>query len=180
MIYVILAGATTLISILFLVYFNLLNKQKKDKIRITTAEEEISNSLDERLNILKDLEKIINSCTELNQNNFKDFNSDELDHFEFDRKLSKITDTFNKIKSDYQVELDKEDFRDLMTKLKINEEKNEASKSYYNKYAEDLNARISSFPSNLIAKLNRTEKKDMFDINKFKQMKTDVVIESKI
>lgn len=180
MLYIIIGIITTLILIGFLVFLNLSNKQKKDKIRIITAEEAISKTLDERLNLLKEIETIINDSTELNQNNFKDFIIDETNYFEFDRKLSKVTDTFNKIRSDYEVELDKDNFRDLMTKLKINEEKNEASKSYYNKYAEDLNAKVSSFPSNIIAKINGTNKKEMFDINKFKQIKTDVVVESNI
>lgn len=180
MIYIVLAVVITIIAAGLIIFLNLSNKQKKDYIRINTAEEAINASLDERLNLLKEIEQIINNSTELNQNNFKSLNIDELDSFEFDRKLSKITELFNKIRSDYEVELDKEDFRDLMTKLKINEEKNEASKSYYNKYAEDLNSRISSFPANIIAKISGTDKKEMFDINKFKQVKTDIVVESKI
>ena len=181
MILYICVGSVLLVAfIILMLAMNILNKQRKNTTRIETATEEINKILDERKNLLISLEEIINKKTEVNQNNFKDFDNLSLSSFELDKKFKKITDTFSKIRSDYEVELDLPDFRDLMAKLKMNEEKNEASKKYYNNYAEKLNEQIDHFPASIVAKLTKTTKKDMYDISKFKALKNDIVFESKI
>lgn len=177
---IILSIIVGLAFIVFLIVTNILGKQRKNVIRIETAKEQIIKTLDDRQNLLTKMEDIINKNTEVKQNNFENFNKEDLSNFELDKKLSKIADTFKKIKSDYQIELDTEDFRKLLTELKMNEEKNEASKKYYNKYAENLNNEISHFPSNIIAKMTKTKKKDTFDISEFKYAKNDIVFESEI
>ena len=67
--------------------------------------------------------KNINDNTKVTQENFKDFDKEKIkvSSFDFDRKLTKVTSTFNKIWQDYPVELEKEEFRKLMTDLKIND-----------------------------------------------------------
>lgn len=177
---IILSIIVGLAFIMFLIVTNILGKQRKNIIRIDTAKMQIDETLVERKNLLTKMEEIINKNTEIKQDNFKDFKEDDLSDFDIDKKLNKIADTFKKIKSDYQVELDTEDFRKLMTELKMNEEKNEASKKYYNKYAENLNNEISHFPSNIIAKITKTKKKNTFDISEFKYAKNDIVFESEI
>ena len=150
---------------LTLIYFINYNKIKKDLIRITTSESEIDDTLEKRYNLLVELEKIINDSTNLKQNNFKTIENkkNKMKNYELDKHLTKIANTFNKIWEDYPVELEKESFRNLMTDLKINEEKNESNKSYYNKYATSLNKLINSFPNNIIAKIHKIEQRQCFD-----------------
>ena len=181
MVLIIIICTLALLSIiLFGVMLSTSKKQKKNIIRIETAEEEIDKSLNERQKLLIEMENIINKNTEVSQNNFKDIDKENLSYFELDKKLSKIADTFSKIKSDYQIELDTEDFRKLTTELKMNEEKNEASKKYYNKYAENLNKQINKFPSNIFAKITKQSEKRIFDITNMKFNKNDIVFESEI
>ena len=153
---IVIAGLT-------LMYFINYNRIKKDLIRITTSESELDETLDKRYNLLVELEKIINDSTNLKQNNFKDIKKNNMNNYELDKHLTKIANTFNKIWEDYPVELEKEKFRSLMTDLKINEEKNESTKAYYNKYATSLNKLINSFPNSIIAKIHKIETRQCFD-----------------
>ena len=153
-----------IIAILVGIYISIYNKLQKKLIRINEAECEIDDTLRKRYDLLTQMESLINSSTKLKQNNFKDLEKDkEISNFEFDRLLTKVTNTFNNIWQDYPVELDKEEFRQLQTDLIINEEKNEASKSYYNKYTSDLNELVKKFPSNIVARIHNIDERLFFD-----------------
>lgn len=153
-----------IIAILVGIYISIYNKLQKKLIRINEAECEIDDTLRKRYDLLTQMESLINSSTKLKQNNFKDLEKDkEISNFEFDRLLTKVTNTFNNISQDYPVELDKEEFRQLQTDLIINEEKNEASKSYYNKYTSDLNELVKKFPSNIVARIHNIDERLFFD-----------------
>lgn len=164
--------------ILAFVYISIYNKLQKNLIRINEAEFEIDETLRKRYDILVQIESIINEATKLKQNNFKDLEdkNKEISNFDFDRTLTKATNTFNKIWQDYPVELDKDEFRQLMVDLKINEEKNEASKSYYNRYTTNLNSLIKKFPSNIVAKLHDIDERLYFDN---KEMNDDNILDFK-
>ena len=154
-----------LILILVGLYISIYNKLQKNLIRINEAEFEIDETLRKRYDILVQIEDIINDSTKLKQDNFKELKdkTKEISNFDFDRTLTKAANTFNKIWQDYPVELDKDEFRQLMTDLKINEERNEASKSYYNKYTTRLNELIKKFPSNIIARIHDMDERLYFD-----------------
>ena len=81
-----------------IVYILMYNRLQKYTVRIKEAENEISDSLKKRYELLIKIEQEINNSTDLKQNNFKDFNPDTLSNFEIDRKLFKIMSTFEKIK----------------------------------------------------------------------------------
>lgn len=176
---IILGILIAIIASLAIIYICIYNKLQKNLIRIQEAEAEIDETLRKRYDILVQIESYINSNIDLNQNNFKDFKKENLQmsNFEVDRKLSKIVDTFNKIKLDYPDDLDTETYRTLMTSLKINEEKNEASKSYYNRYTTKLNMLVKKFPSNLIARIHNMEEHLYFDN---KNMNDDDILDFKI
>ena len=154
-----------LIIVLIFIYIYIYNKLQKSIIRINEAETEIDNTLRKKYDLLVQMEKIINDKTNLKQNNFKDLNKKDIkiSNFEFDRILSKIYITFIKIKSDYPIELDQKEFRDLMIELKINEEKVESAKVYYNKFTTKLNDLIRSFPSNIVSRIHKIEEHNYFD-----------------
>lgn len=144
-------------------YIYLYNKLQKCLVRINEAESEIDETLRKRTDLLTCMEKEINTSTELEQNNFQDFKSDFMSSFDADRKLTKITDTFRKIREDFPDKLDNDNFRNLSTELKIVIEKSDAAKSYYNKYTTSLNLLIKKFPSNIIARIHKVDERFYFD-----------------
>ncbi len=160
---IIVFALVAVVAILAIVYVLIYNKLQKYKIRINEAESEIDETLRKRYDILQSLEKEINANTEVKQDNFKGLEKDKLSSFDADRTLTKITETFKKIKEDYSDKLDTEAFRNLFTEIKIIEEKSDAAKSYYNKYTTSLNLLIKKFPSNIIARIHGIEERFYFD-----------------
>lgn len=160
-------------------YIAMFNGIQKNLIRIQEAESQIDEALRKKFDILRSMENIINEETDLEQKNFVEFDSEEIrmSNFDMDRKLSKVSETFRKIKSDYEDELDTETFRHLAVDLKIINEKNEAAKAYYNKFTTSLNMIIKKFPSNLIARIHGIEPHLYFDN---KNMNDDDIFDFKI
>lgn len=152
-----------LTGIIFFIYIMIYNKLQKYVIRIKEAESEIDETLRKRYDLLLSMESLINSNTDLKQNNFKDFKTDTMSTYDVDRKLSKIKEIFKMIASDYPDKLENEAFRNLLVEIKIIEEKSDAAKAYYNKYTTSLNMLIKKFPSNLVAALSHIEERAYFD-----------------
>lgn len=144
------------------IYIFIYNRMQKYNVRIAEAENEIGESLKKRYELLMKLEEEINSSTDLKQNNFEDFDPEKMSNFEIDRKLFKIMTTFEKIQSDYSEKLDNENFRNLMTELKIVDEKIVTAKAYFNKHTTSLNNLIKKFPSNIIARIHNIEERQYF------------------
>ncbi len=155
------------------------NKIQKYMIRINEAESQIDEALRKKYDILVSMENIINETLKLKQNNFSDLNDKDvkISNFDMDRRLTKTVDLFKKIRSDYLEELDFEAFRTLLVDLKINEEKNDAAKKYYNKYTTQLNMLIKRFPSNIIAKIHSIKEHLYFDN---KDMSDDDILDFKL
>lgn len=151
--------------VIALVYTTIYNRIQSNTIRIHAAESEIDEALRNKYDILKSMETIINENTEVKINNFEELEKKnvKISNFDMDRKLTKISDTCNKISSDYTQDLDIDNFKELTLKLKINEEKIVASKTYYNQYTTRLNLLIKKFPSNIIARMHRINTRMYFD-----------------
>lgn len=152
-----------LAAFLVIGYIFIYNKLQKCIVRINEAESEIDETLRKRFDLLVSMEKEINSSTELDQNNFKDFESDKMSNFDADRKMTKVTDTFKKIREDFPDKLDNDNYRNLSTELKIVVEKSDAAKAYYNKYTTSLNLLIKKFPSNIISRIHGIDERFYFD-----------------
>lgn len=175
-IFFVLVGLGALLAIIYILIYNNI---QKNVIRIQSAEAEIDEALRCRYDILKNIENVINSNTNLAQDNFQEFAKEDLkiSNFEMDRKLSKISDLFTKIKSDYPDDLETETFRNLIVDLKINEEKLVASKAYYNRFTTKLNTIIKKFPSNIIARIHKVDVRNYFDN---KNMNDDDILDFKL
>lgn len=145
------------------VYAMMYNRLQKYIVRIKEAESEIDNALRKKYDTLSQMEKVINDTVHLKQNNFANFENDKMSNYEVDRRLTKISDTFRKIKNDYADELDIESFRDLIVELKMSEEKCDSAKTYYNKYTTTLNMIIKKFPSNIVARMHGINERMYFD-----------------
>lgn len=152
-----------LVALITGIYIFIYNRLQKFVVRIHEAESEIDETIRKRHDLLISMEKIINDSTEVKENNFEDFKTNLMSSFDADRRLTKIKETFRKIKEDYPEALDNENYRNLLTELMIVEEKSDAAKSYYNKYTTSLNMLIHKFPSNIIARIHGIEERLYFD-----------------
>lgn len=150
-------------AFLSVLYIFIYNRLQKFTVRIKESELEVTESLRKRYELLLEMEKEINTATGLKQDNFKNFNTEEMSNFEIDRKLFKIMTTFEKIKEDYPDKLDTEKFRNLAIEIKIIDEKIVAAKAYYNKYTTSLNMLIKRFPSNIVARIHRIEEGEYYN-----------------
>ena len=177
--FVIVILVVALAAAITITYVLTYNKIQKYMIRINEAESQIDEALRKKYDILVSVENIINETLKLKQNNFSDLNDKDvkISNFDMDRRLTKTVDLFKKIRSDYLEELDFEAFRTLLVDLKINEEKNEAAKKYYNKYTTQLNMLIKRFPSNIIAKIHSIKEHLYFDN---KDMSDDDILDFKL
>lgn len=155
----------SLVLLLTFAYILTYNKIQHYIIRLNESESQIDDSLRNKLDILINLEKIINSNVSMSMDNFKELNEKDvkISNFEMDRQLSKVADTFSKIREDYPDDLDLESYRNLVIDLKIVEEKNTAAKTYYNKYTTKLNIMIKKFPSNIVARIHGIKERNYFD-----------------
>lgn len=149
--------------LLVIAYILIYNKIQKYVVRIKEAEAEIDETIRKRFDLLESMEKEILAATTVKENNFEDFKTNMMSSFEADRKLSKIKETFRKIKEDFPENLDTENYRNLLVELKIVEEKSDAAKAYYNKYTTSLNMLIKKFPSNLISRIHGIDERLYFD-----------------
>lgn len=148
---------------LIALYISVYNRLQKYLIRINESETIIDECLRKKYDILVSMETIINSQTELKQDNLSSIKSDEMSSFEVDRKLTQIADLFKKIKLDYEKELNISTYHDNEVQLKKNNEKCDATKAYYNKNITELNMLVKKFPTNVIAKLHGFKEKAYFD-----------------
>lgn len=57
-----------------------------------------------------------------------------------------------------------ENFKDLQQKLTDTEDKIQASRRFYNAGVRDLNTKIDSFPTNIIASMFKFEKREFFEV----------------
>jgi len=69
-----------------------------------------------------------------------------------------------------------QNFLDLQNELSDTENKIQASRRFYNGNARDLNIKVDSFPSNLIAKMFNFEKRDFFELEEGSEEKEPVKV----
>lgn len=166
-----------LVAISIFTYIMDYNKLQKYIVRIQEAENEIDDSLRNRYDILVQMEKVINDMLNLKQNNFEGFESNKMSNYDVDRKLTRVTDIFNKIYNDFADELDIDSYNNLVNELKVVEEKCDSAKTYYNKYTTELNLIIKKFPSNIVARTHNIDERPYFDN---KNMKDQDIFDFKI
>jgi len=153
-------------GLLGIIYINCYNIMHNHIIRLNEAESMIDESLRVRYDLINSITKILKKETKLELKEFKELNDlkkDEVSSFDFDRATTKCIDLVYQIKKDYPNLDEVEEFRNVFQKIKFSEEKIEAAKIFYNAYTTKLNKLISKFPSNIIARIHRLNKRYYFD-----------------
>ena len=141
---------------------------KSHKIKIDEAESALDELLDEKHELLILTSKIIIKETDVDKKIFDDLKKikeQNLSVFGLDEKLTDSNNLILKIADDFSGVKESDKFNEIMFSINDLDEKLEATKLFYNKYAELLNSSASKIPTNIIAKILRIEDKDFFEID---------------
>lgn len=163
-----------ILSILFVVCYNHFQDYI---IRINEAEVNIDATLRKRFDLVNKAASIIEAITkdELKiQELVNDLRSKKLTNFELDRNLYSAINEFHVVKEKYPELQTNEEF--IKIELNIIESESEivGLRKYYNDIITDYNKMVKSFPSNIIAALNKYKTKEYFDGNNLDQKKNTV------
>ena len=151
------------------------NKLMHSKTKIDHAEMSIDEALRDKYDLLLKADNIIKAELKSDKTLFKGLDKvkeEEISNFDLERKLAEYSNTLEQIRLDNEKLTNNKEFKELFNNCKNNNEKLQASKSYYNKYTSELNDLVRTFPSNLVARMHRIDIKPFFD---GKNMEDDIV-----
>ena len=152
-----------LLGILYIYYYN---KLQEYKLRIDQAESIIDDSLREKYDYITSCRDIIKNKVKKAKISFKDIDTLKtinISNFDLDRRLNDYIGIINNVKEDYKILKDNEEVNELLEKIKDNDEKITAAKTYYNNSITGSNELVRKFPSNVVARLHKMDIKPFFD-----------------
>lgn len=156
------------------------NKLQHSKTKINQAECLIDDALRNRYDLLLRVDKYIQTELDNDKTFFKGLEKlkdKNISNFDLDRKITEYINLWMQIKNDYSDLNNKKAFKELLNENKRIDEKLQAAKSYYNKYTNELNDLIRSFPSNIVARMHKIEIKPFFD---GKNMEDEIIDDFKL
>ena len=155
-----------LLAAVGIVLINKYNEIAKTYIKINDAEINIDETLREKYDLITKVINIIEKNTDVESkvlDEIKNIKSDKYSNFEIDRLLTKCFKEIIKIASDYDSVSKNKSFKSMKEKLKDTEEKLIALRTFYNKYTTKYNLLLSTFPSNIVAKVGKYEQTSQYD-----------------
>jgi len=155
-----------IVGILGIFYVSSFNNLQYLKTKIEQSEGIIDEVLRKRYDLVIRTSDIVKNNLKEKKEYFKEYLSlkdDKISNFDMDRKLKEAANIILNLKNDYPVLQKHEGMKEIVTELKITDEKLSASIAYYNRYTNNLNELIRKFPSNIIAKLHHFHIKPFFD-----------------
>lgn len=155
-----------LISSIFLFFCGNYNRFQNYIIRMNEAEAEIDSTLRKRFDLLNKSVTIIKANTKIEENIMNDLEklrSQKLSNFDFDRKLYKLINEYNKYKELYPDLKQNDSFVKIDVELGESEAEMVAFRKYYNDIVTDYNKLIHKIPTNIVAKLCGYSHKNYFD-----------------
>lgn len=164
-------------TITYIIYYNAL---QDCKVKIDESESMIDEALRSKYDILLKLESLIKTNIKETKINFKDLNDlkkESISNFQLERKLVDTVLLINKIQDDFPELEEIKDYRELLNDIRVMDERINAAKKYYNKYASKSNELVRKFPSNLIAKFHNITVRNFFDN---KDMNDDIIDDFKL
>ncbi len=172
MIFMIILSTFIILCMLLIWFITCFNNFGIFIIRINEAESFIDTTLRKRFDLLNKSISIIKTNIKEEKNILKritELKSKQLSNFELDRELYEGINEFNRFKEQYSSLSDNENFLKIDLGLSESESEIVAARKYYNDIITDYNKKVSTFPSNLVAKVCgykiRTyyDGKDMYD-----------------
>lgn len=155
-----------IVCILVSIYANYHNKLTDIVIKINETESIIDNVLRDKYDILNRSISLIKGNIELDSETFNQLiklRSRKISNFELDRILTSAYNEFLSIKSKYPELEDSDEINKITKTLEDDNQKIENLKLYYNDNITGYNKIIKSFPTNIIASINKYKEKPFFD-----------------
>ena len=156
-----------IVFVIALLYFIHHDKLVFINQKIFTIEEKLKSTLIKRKEILKDAEKEIKELVKTDKevfSNLQEIDSKKLNMFELDKKLIVYKKEFSLVTDKYDVLKTNEEFQKLSFAISETSDKLETYRKYYNKYAEEYNKVIKSFPIIITTIFTGRKQKEFFDI----------------
>ena len=159
--FVIILVIVIILGLLGIWYKILYSKLQNKKIKIDEAENIINDHLQKRYDYVIRTSHLIKKNLDLDIELFKEIEvlkAKKTANNELDEKISDAYNTIIQLKEDYPELNENRGFKDIIADFEESNEIIEASKTYFDKYAEELNNLLSKFPTNLIGKLHGFKK----------------------
>ena len=156
----VLLGILTLIT--------LINRLSYLNKKILYAEGLIDEYINKKVKLLTKLNASIKKTLRAKKdylNGLDDPSFDTLSNHDKDIKLSEYDITVNNLLSDYTKLSNSKDIRKQVASLVELNEKNDATKTYFNKYIMKLSATIKKFPNNILSKFMKIKIIPLYETN---------------
>ncbi len=156
-----------IICILGTIYALMYNKFNELSIRINEAEANIDNILRNKYDAIQRAVSIIKGNTKIDEEIFEEIvklRSRKISNFDLDRKLVTATNELFKLKEIHKELFDTSDeLKKIIKLIKSDDERIITLKEYFNNNVTKYNKLIISFPTNIVALLNKYKTKLFFD-----------------
>lgn len=143
------------------------NKFNELSIRINEAEANIDNILRNKYDAIQRAVSIIKGNTKIDEEIFEEIvklRSRKISNFDLDRKLVTATNELFKLKEIHKELFDTSDeLKKIIKLIKSDDERIITLKEYFNNNVTKYNKLIISFPTNIVALLNKYKTKLFFD-----------------
>lgn len=127
------------------------------KMRCEKAEKQIEMELDNRYNIVKEIQKTIEKSTKKELKIYKDLdelkNKKTISTIDYDNLLNELVDMIYLIENDYPKISKKKDFKETIVKLNDSNTILAADKTFFNENNTELFNLLKVFPTNILGKL---------------------------
>ena len=166
-----------LIGIFYIHYYNDLQYLKS---KIEQSEVSVDEVLRDRFDLVVRTSEVVKTHLAEKKDYFKEYialKEDKISNFDMDRKLKEAANIILNLKNDYPELQKDENMKEIVKLLRQSNEKLSATIAYYNRYTNELNTMIRTFPSNLLAKIHHFKIKPFFD---GKDMNDDDVLDFKL
>lgn len=171
---------TIIICIIIIILTLLASKVYQDyeqlsfyKIRIDKAEEQIEQELNNRYEIVKEIQKTIEKSTKKELKIYKDLdelkNKKTISTIEYDKLLNELVEMIYLIETDYPKISKKKDFKETIVKLNESNTIIQADKTFYNDNNKELVALLKIFPTSIIGKLRGLSINPYYEVKEIKE-----------
>ena len=164
--FVLILIVVIILGILGIVYKINYNKLMTTKIKVDEAENIINDTIKKRYDgvirtahlVKKNLNLDIELFNEVEKLKVQNVSNNDLDN-----KINDAYKTILQLKEDYPNLIENRGFQDILEEFKENTELIEATKSFYDNYAKNLNDMLKTFPCNLIGKIHHIKKVEFYN-----------------
>ena len=157
-----------LVGIVGIYYVKIYNRLLNVKIKIEEADTLINIHLKKRYDYVIRTTHLVKKKLNLDIDIFKtieNMKTKKVSNIELDKKINEAYLVILRLKDDYPELNNNRGFKDILSDFRESNEIIETAKSFYDKYANNLNYLLSSFPSNLIGKIHKIKKRDYYKTN---------------